>query len=378
MAYFSIFLKHSLIISMMLTVTGCMQCKAREAKFMLKLVKPQRLNRGDKVATVSLSWGGAGDAEFLWRYEVGKKRLQEQFGLEVVEMPNTLKGSDYLYHHPEKRAEDLMEAFSDTSIKAIFSCIGGEESIRMLPYVDFEVIRNNPKIFMGYSDTTINHFMCLKAGLSSFYGPSVLAEFAENIKIFDYTDFWLRKAIFDDSPIGMIPASEEWTGQRIEWIESNASLAKTMVRNQGYEFLQGKGKVQGRLIGGCIEVMEMMKGTSLWPSDEMFQDAILFFETSEEMPDPSFFKYWLRNYGSQNILQKAKAIIFGKPYQEKHYEEYKNAIMKVMAELGLHHLPVVFNMSIGHNEPMTCLPYGALAEVDCDKKTFSILESGVV
>lgn len=62
---------------------------------MLNLVKPQRLKLGDKVATVSLSWGGAGDIDLLWRYNVGKKRLEEEFGLEVVEMPNTLKGSDY-------------------------------------------------------------------------------------------------------------------------------------------------------------------------------------------------------------------------------------------------------------------------------------------
>ncbi len=66
---------------------------------MLKLIKPKRLEPGDKVATVSLSWGGAGDMDLLWRYNLGKKRLQEQFGLEVIEMANTLKGSDYLYHH---------------------------------------------------------------------------------------------------------------------------------------------------------------------------------------------------------------------------------------------------------------------------------------
>ncbi len=345
---------------------------------MLNLVKPQRLNRGDKIATVSLSWGGAGDTDLLWRYNLGKKRLQEQFGLEVVEMPNTLKGSDYLYYHPEKRAEDLMAAFSDTSIKAIFSCIGGNESIRMLPYIDFNIIKNNPKIFIGYSDTTITHFMCLKANLSSFYGASILAELAENIKVFDYTAHWLEKVLFDPSPIGVIPATKEWTGERIEWSENNISIAKTMVKNQGYEFLQGNGVIQGHLIGGCIEVMEMIKGTSLWPSNDIFEDAILFFETSEEMPEPNYIEYWLRNYVSQGILQKLKGIIFGKPYQEKYYKEYKNSIMKIVTELGLYNLPIVYNMSFGHNEPMICLPYGATAEIDCDKKTFSILESGVV
>jgi muramoyltetrapeptide carboxypeptidase LdcA involved in peptidoglycan recycling len=345
---------------------------------MIDLVKPQKLFPGDKVATVSLSWGGAGDDDLLWRYHVGKKRLQEQFGLEVIEMPNTLKGSDYLYHHPKKRAEDLMLAFSDPSIKAIFTCIGGEESIRMLPYIDFNVIRNNPKILIGYSDTTITHFMCLKAGLSSFYGASILAEFAENIKIFDYTSHWIHKVLFDDATIGLIPAAQQWTGERIEWSENNKLLAKTMIKNQGYEFLQGEGTVKGPLIGGCVEVLEMIKGTSLWPSIDKFEDAILFFETSEEMTEPKYIEYYLRNYGTQGILQKSKAIIFGKPYQEKYYNEYKNAIMKIIAELELFDLPIVCNMTFGHNEPMMCLPYGAMAEIDCESKTFSILESGVI
>lgn len=345
---------------------------------MLNLIKPKRLYPGDKVATVSLSWGGAGDKDFLWRYNVGKKRLEEQFGLEVVEMPNTLKGSEYLYYHPEKRASDLMDAFLDPSIKAIFSCIGGDESIRMLPYIDFEIIKNNPKIFIGYSDSTITHFMCLKGNLSSFYGASLLAEFAENIQMFDYTSHWINQVLFNGSPIGLIPSATQWTGQRIEWLESNKNMPKTMQINQGYDFIQGTGIVSGPLIGGCIDVLEMIKGTSLWPPIDAFKNAILFFETSEDSPEPVYIEYWLRNYGSQGILQKAKAIIWGKPYQEKYYEEYKISIMKIINELELFDLPIVYNMCFGHNQPMTCLPYGAIAEIDCNKKTFSILDSGVV
>lgn len=345
---------------------------------MLNLTKPQKLRRGDKVATVSLSWGGAGDEGLLWRYNLGKKRLQEQFGLQVVEMESTLKGSKYLYDHPEKRAKDLMDAFSDKSVKAIFSCIGGEESIRMLPYIDFEIIKNNPKIFIGYSDTTITHFMCMKGNLSSFYGASVLGEFSENVKIFDYTVEYLEKVLFNNNPIGIIPAPKLWTGERIEWLEKNTNIQKTMREHKGYEFLQGKDIVKGQLIGGCIEVMEMMKETSLWPSKEVFKDTILFFETSEEMPEPNYLEYWLRNYGSQEILQNAKGIIFGKPYQEKYYEEYKTSIMKVISELGLYDLPIIYNMAFGHNEPMICIPYGAMAQINCEEKSFSILDSGVL
>jgi muramoyltetrapeptide carboxypeptidase LdcA involved in peptidoglycan recycling len=343
----------------------------------MELMKPQKLRKGDTVATVSLSWGGAGDENLLWRYNLGKQRLQEQFGLKVMEMPNTLKGSEYLYNRPEKRAEDLMNAFSDPSIKAIFSCIGGDESIRMLPYINYEIIRNNPKIFIGYSDTTITHLMCYKAGLSSFYGVSVLAELAENNQIYDYTSDWLKTVLFSRQVIGNIPACERWTGEHLEWSKENTQISKQLKQNKGYEFLQGNNVVQGRLFGGCLEVLEMAKGTALWPNNASLKDAILFFETSEDMPHPTYIEYWLRNYGSQGILQNAKAIIFGKPYQEKFYDEYKVSIKKIIAELNLYDLPIIYNMTFGHNEPMCVLPYGAMAEVDCINETFAIVESAV-
>ena len=99
------------------------------------------------MATVSPSWGGAGDSEIRWRYEQGVKRLEEVFGLTVVPMPNSLKGSEFIYNNPQARAEDLMTAFQDTRVKAIIANIGGEDSIRLLPYIDFNVIRENRKFY---------------------------------------------------------------------------------------------------------------------------------------------------------------------------------------------------------------------------------------
>lgn len=84
--------------------------------------------------------------------------------------PKRLKGSEFVAAHPELRAKDLMDAFRDESISAIFCAIGGDDTIRTLLYIDFDAIRNNPKNFMGYSDSTVNHFVMYKAGLVSFYG----------------------------------------------------------------------------------------------------------------------------------------------------------------------------------------------------------------
>ncbi|HLR63492.1 MAG TPA: S66 peptidase family protein [Lentibacillus sp.] len=341
------------------------------------LAKPAGLELGDKVATVSPSWGGSGEPELRWRYEQGVERLREVFGLEVVAMPNSLKGADYLYEHPKARAEDLMTAFRDDSIKAIIANIGGSESIRLLPYIDFDVIKENPKIFMGYSDVTVSHLFCHKAGLSSFYGPAIMTDFAENVEMLPYTVEMVKRTLFSSDVVGEIRPAAEWTSERLEWDIKNKYIRRTMQLNQGYEILQGSGVVQGRLIGGCMGVLEFAKGTAIWPDDKYWEDSILFFETSEEKPPPESIKRWLRNYAAQGILQKANGIIFGKPQDETYYEDYKKAIQTVMKEYQLEDLTILYNLNFGHTEPMIILPYGAMAEVDCDQEAFSILESGV-
>lgn len=342
------------------------------------LIKPAKLKPGDKVATVSLSWGGAGDKEILWRYQQGKERLERIFGLEVVEMPHTLMGSDYIYEHPEKRAEDLMLAFEDPTIKGIIACIGGIESVRMLPYLDYEIIRKNPKIFMGYSDTTTTHLICYKAGLSSIYGPCVLVDFAENIAMDDYTTEYIQKTLFSTEPIGLISPAKQWTSEYLPWLIENKHTARKKNLNSGYELLQGKGIVSGRLIGGCLEVFDSLRGTELFPKVEEFEEAILFLETSEDKPQPWFLEVALRIYGVNGILRRLKGMIIGKPQDEAYYDEYKSVIYKVLKEFQREDLPILYNMNFGHTEPKFCLPYGALAQIDCEKQTFSIMEAAVV
>ena len=97
-------------------------------------------------------------------------------------MPNALKGIDYLYRHPEARAQDLMDAFRDPEIKAVFNAIGGADTIRLLPYIDFDDLRNNPKIFTGFSASTTNHIMMYKAWLVSYYGLSATNNIAEYLQ----------------------------------------------------------------------------------------------------------------------------------------------------------------------------------------------------
>jgi muramoyltetrapeptide carboxypeptidase LdcA involved in peptidoglycan recycling len=163
----------------------------------------------------------------------------------------------------EAGAADLMEVLKDPSIHGIISTIGGDDSIRMLPFLDYSVIRDNPKVFLGYSDSTITHFAFLKAGVTSFYGPSLMAGFDENGGLPPYMAESVRQVLFTPSPSWLIPPnSGGWTCASWDWADEKRNEKKrTLQRCSGWKWLQGKGQHRGHLIGGCLEVMYWLRGT---------------------------------------------------------------------------------------------------------------------
>lgn len=350
---------------------------------MQQLIRPKKLSPGDKIAVISASWGGPGT--FPYRYEAGKQRLESVFGLEVVEMPHALKDPDWVYRNPKARAEDLMKAFLDPSIKGIFSTIGGEDAIRLLPYIDFEIIHKNPKIVLGYSDSTVLHFMCLKAGIASFYGTSVMTGFAENVAMHEYTISAIKQSFFSTNKIGPIPRPREgWTKEYLDWqIPSNQMIPRKLEPEMKWEFVGCTDKVvQGRLLGGCVEVLQFINATEIWPSLEIWDGCILFLETSEEGVLPLFLKRFLRNLAAQGILAKIGGILFSKPGGQhilaSQFEDYGKAILDVFEEYQLPQVSVVVNMDFGHSDPMWVMPYGCLAEINPTEGTVSLLEGMVI
>lgn len=344
------------------------------------MIKPKRLKKGDKIAIVSLSWGGLGDDCFIHKLNIAKERLMNDFGLKVICMPNALKGSEFVAKHPELRAKDLMDAFANNSISAIFCAIGGDDTIRILPYIDFDIIKNNPKIFMGYSDSTINHFMMYKAGLVSFYGPSIMCEFGEYVNMFDYTKKAVKDILFGKWEQYEILSSPEWSDSYIPWQESNINTPNMMQKDKhGYEIIGGRGKVSGHLLGGCIDVFMMANGTEIWPKLSEWENAVLFVETSEDKPSPDFMKWTFRNLAAQGILKVINGIIVGKPQGEKYYEEYKSVIKEVVInEEHLENLPVFYNVNFGHAKPIGIIPYGVEVKLDSENKTIVLTECPTV
>src|SRR6202050_4959558 len=245
---------------------------------MIKIIKPRALRPGDRVAAISLSRGWP--SVYPRAYNDGKRQLQETFGVEVVESRYALKDIPWLAAHPEARAADLMEVLRDPTIQGIVSTIGGDDSIRTLPFLDYSIIRQNPKVFLGYSDSTVTHFAFLKAGVTSFYGPSLMAGFDENGGLAPYMAESVRQLLFSAAPSTLIsPNTDGWTIESWRWDDEKRNEKKRQLQPcSGWKWLQGKGQHRGHLIGGCLEAIDWLRGTPVWPELPVWRDSILFLE----------------------------------------------------------------------------------------------------
>lgn len=344
--------------------------------------KPKALTAGDSIAVVSPSWGGP--YEFPEIYELGLRNIREYLGLKIVEFPTARMHPAELYKSPQARANDINRAFADPEIKGIFATIGGDDSVRILPYLDVNVILNNPKILLGYSDTTTLLTYLNAQGLTTFHGPSIMAGMAQLAEYADEQLPHLRSLLFGE---GVHPHSyrsfSHWSEGYPDWKDASLAgqVANKCVSQGGWKVLQGRTLVQGRLWGGCMDVLEMMKSTTFWPAPDFWKGRILFFETSEEGPSPTFVGTWLRNYGMQGIYAQVSALLFGRPrgYSEAQRDELHKTIIAVVAqEFSQEDLPILVDLDFGHTDPQFVIPLGALAEVDSQEGRFRLLESPTV
>ena len=347
----------------------------------MKKLKPQMLRPGSRIAAISLSWGGPGTVPY--RYQIGKQQFEEAFGVTVIETEHALRDADWLAKNPKARADDLMAAFADETIDGIIATIGGEDSIRTLPYLNLDVIRKNPKVFMGYSDTTIAHAACFKAGLLSFYGPSFMAGFAENGGMFTYMTDSLRQTLFTPEPIGVIePNRAGWTVEYLPWENpENQSIRRKLNPCTGWRFHQNEGVAEGQLFGGCVEVLDWLRGTDYFSSTSDLQGAVLFLETSENAPPPSFLTEFVRCIAAMGILEGLNGILLGRPgggVDPQTFSEYDDALCStVREEHGLNDMPIVTNMDFGHTDPMFVIPIGTKVRIDSAKREVAINEAAV-
>lgn len=337
--------------------------------------KPERLRPGDTVAVVSPSWGGP--SCFPHVYESGLKTIRG-WGLKIKEYPSARREAAFLRANPKFRAEDINAAFSDPEVRAVIASIGGNDSVRILPFLDKAALSGTPKILMGYSDTTTLHVYLNLAGVASLYGPSVMAGLSQAESLPAEFREHVRKILFEPEAAYSYSPYKEYSEGYPDWGKAeNVGKISVPRPNGGWRWLQGSRACSGELFGGCLEVLEMLKGTAFWPSREFWKGKVLFLETSEDKPPLWYIDQVLRNYGMLGVFENINGLIFSRPMRYSDEEKVKldQALLRLSAqEFGRPDLPIVSNFDIGHTDPQLILPLGIRAELDPAAKSVRLIE----
>jgi muramoyltetrapeptide carboxypeptidase len=316
-------------------------------------IKPRALKPGDIVGLITPATY-VSDPDRIALAE----RTMRFFELKAKMGRNVRKRTGYVGGTPEERVADLHDMFRDPEIKAVFCIRGGYGSAHLLDHVDYELIRNNPKIFLGYSDITSLHLAIhKKTGLITFHGPVVLSRFTE------YTQKYFRAALFNTKPLGTLTNPPENNPLR-------PSHTLRTVR---------PGKARGRLIGGNLSLIAATMGT---PYEIDTRGAIFFIEDVGEQPYS--VDRMLTQLKLAGKLREAAGIVFGEcsecvPREFRPSFESTFSLGEVVDEiLGDLPVPVLSGLTIGHTTDQLTLPLGVMASLDADKGELTVAESGVV
>lgn len=333
-----------------------------------------------KIGIVSLSSGIVGENFISHELKIGKERLNK-YGIEVEFLPNALKGVDFIKNNPKSRADDLLTAFKDNSIDMILCAIGGDDTYRLLPYLfENNELKNavKQKIFLGFSDTTMNHFMLNKVGIKTFYGQAFLPDVCElSDEMLPYTKKYFEELI-TTGKIKEVRPSNVWYQEREDFSENAVGTDMEKHINTGFELLSGKPIFEGKILGGCLESIYDMFDNSgavetvsvcnkynLLPKLNDWKNKILLLETSEEKSNPNLFKKMINVIKRYGIFDVLSGVLVGKPQNETYYDEYRKILLE---EISNKDLSVVYNLNIGHATPRCIIPFGVDTEVDIDKQ----------
>ena len=349
-------------------------------------VQHNEMKKIRNVAIVSLSSGIIGEPSVQFEVDIGVRRLQE-YGLNVKFMPHARMGLKYVQEHPEKRAEDLLAAFRDPETDMILCAIGGDDTYRLLPYLfDHDELADavTDKIFLGFSDTTINHLMLYKVGLRTFYGQAFLSDICElSTEMHPYTRKYFEELI-TTGRIREITPSDCWYSERQEFSPEQIGKPLPCHPNAGFELLQGSPVFSGKILGGCIDSLYdffdpgryadmpvLCRKYSLFPDAEDWKGRILLLESSEEKPTPEIYRKSLEYLKGTGVFDAVSGVLAGKPMDETYADEYRKLLVEV---IGRPDLPIVFNLNIGHAMPRCIMPFGVEAVVDTDRQVIRFAE----
>src|SRR3989344_513673 len=314
----------------------------------MKKIFPEKLKRGDKVMVVAPS-NSLGLISEETR-QIAGERFQEM-GLELSFGKHIEELDDFDSSSIESRINDLHEAFLDKSVKGIFAVIGGFNCNQLLRYLDWNLIKSNPKIFVGYSDTTaLQNAIYAKTGLVTYSGPAY-STFGQKL-YFDYTLESFKECLFEDKKFDVLP-SDSWSDDKWYLDQENRKLHK----NDGWLVIN-EGQANGTILGANLCTFNLLQGTEYFPD---ISDAILFLEDDAESKLVIFDRD-LQSLIHLPNLDKVKGVVIGR-FQNASEVKTEQLIKVVKSKKELENVPILANVDFGHTSPIITFPIGGEVEL---------------
>lgn len=318
----------------------------------LPLIKPPALKPGDTVGLV-MPATAIDTPEWI----TISKEIAESLGYKVVMGEHVQNIYGYLAGTDKERAQDINAMFARSDVKGILPIQGGWGSMRILPYLDFALIRKNPKVFVGFSDITTLLLAFYKfSGLITFHGPNIRSTFN------DYVSDYYFRALSSSAPLGLLKQPPLPPGEKVE--KENRIIT-----------LKG-GAATGQLVGGNLSLLVTTLGT---PFEIDLTGKILFLEDVGE--EPYRVDRMLTHLFLSGSLSRAAGIIVGKMRDcEPKGGGYLGSLTLeeiFRTRLGSLGIPAIYGLSFGHIRDHITLPVGVNATLDADAKTVTINEGAV-
>jgi len=309
-------------------------------------IKPNKLRKGDLIGIIT----PASSPDDLSLIESGVKYI-EGLGYHTILGNNVGKSRGYLAGTDAERVEDIHQMFSDKKVKAIFCLRGGYGAFRLLDKIDYKLIRNNPKIFVGFSEITALLMAILyKANLITFSGPMVLPNFSKEVSTYTEENFW-------------------------RMITSNKKPGRIIFPKINRLSLISSKEVSGIIVGGNLAVFTSLLGTGYLPD---LKNNILFLE---DISEPQYkIDRMFNQLRLNNVFKKVKGIILGSfvDCNEPDKEKKTLTLEEIRADyLGSINIPVIHSFPHGHTKDMLTLPIGTIIKLNATKGYLDFLESGV-
>lgn len=332
----------------------------------LPIIKPKRLQAGDTIGLVT-------PATFITETQLREAIEQyEKLGFKVRYSPNMLVRKGYLGGTDQQRADDLNAMFADESINAIICGRGGYGSARILPYLNYNLIRSNPKVFIGFSDiTALLYGIFGKTGLVCFHGPMGGSEYN------DYTTANLKKVVME-LPVPPI-TSYVLRNDTAQIPNTVAGYLETMKESKILpEDIQTitSGTVEGILVGGNLSLVSALNGTAY---DLNFRDKLVFLEDVGEAPY-RIDRMLTQLLQTEGKLRSAAGIVLGR-FNDCEADDLDRSLSLYetlydrLSGLGI---PVLYGLSFGHINKNLTIPFGIKAKLDTEAQTLTLLEAGVL